>query len=45
MQNMVGIVPNAVKKFWFHTFYKFWCNRTLTLLLFLRNDSVIVRMR
>jgi len=20
MQNMVGIVPNAVKKFWFHTF-------------------------
>jgi len=22
MQNMVGIVPNAVKKFWLHTFNK-----------------------
>jgi len=20
MQNMVGVVPNAVKKFWFHTY-------------------------
>jgi len=26
MQNMVSIVPNAVKKFWFYTFNKWVCS-------------------